>query len=75
MLYYNIFMKKPLQVKLRKIGTSYGVIIPKKVLDSMNVSNEDTLIIKDMEPLRHLKDIRGVLPNLTFSRKHGTDRF
>lgn len=68
-------MKKPLQVKLRKIGTSYGVIIPKKILDSMNVSKEDILIIKDMEPLRHPKDIRGMLPNLTFSREHGTDRF
>jgi bifunctional DNA-binding transcriptional regulator/antitoxin component of YhaV-PrlF toxin-antitoxin module len=68
-------MKKPLQVKLRKIGTSYGVIIPKKVLDSMNVSKEDTLIIKDMEPLRQLNDIRGMLPKLTFRREHGTDRF
>ena len=67
-------MEKPLEVKVRKIGTSYGVIIPKKFLDSMKVGGGDTLIIKDVEPARRIKDIRGMLPGLTFKREHGTDR-
>lgn len=67
-------MKKALQVKVRKIGTSYGVIIPKEVLDSMKVKEDDTLVIKDIEPLRPVKDVRGMLPGLTFMREHGTDR-
>lgn len=66
---------KPLQVKVRKIGTSYGVIIPKDVLDTMKVSEDDTLVIKEMEPLKGVKDIRGMMPGLTFEREHGTDRF
>lgn len=68
-------MKKPLEVRVRKIGTSYGVIISKKVLDSMKVREGDTLIIKDIEPAaRQAKDIRGMFPGLTFEREHGTDR-
>jgi bifunctional DNA-binding transcriptional regulator/antitoxin component of YhaV-PrlF toxin-antitoxin module len=67
-------MKRPLKVKVRKIGTSYGVIIPKEVLDSMKVGEDDTLVIKDIEPLKHAKDIRGMFPGLTFVREHGTDR-
>jgi hypothetical protein len=67
-------MKKPLEVKVRKIGTSYGVIISKEVLDSMKVKEGDTLIIKDIEPARSTRDIRGMFPGLTFVREHGTDR-
>lgn len=67
-------MKKVLQVKVRKIGTSYGVIIPKEVLDSMKVKEDDTLVIKEIEPLKPAKDIRGMFPGLTFVREHGTDR-
>lgn len=65
---------KPLEVKVRKIGTSYGVIISKEVLDSMKVQEGDTLIIKDVEPLKQAKDIRGMFPGLTFVREHETDR-
>lgn len=67
-------MKRPLEVKVRKIGTSYGVIISKEVLDSMKVKEGDTLIIKDIEPQREVKDVRGTFPGLTFAREHGTDR-
>lgn len=74
MLYYNIIVMKALEVKVRKIGTSYGVIIPKEVLDSMKVKEDDMLVIKDIEPLKPVKDIRGMFPGLTFVREHGTDR-
>ena len=59
---------------MRKIGTSYGVIIPKEFLDSMKVQEGDTLIIKDIEPLKQAKDIRGMFPGLAFVHEHGTDR-
>lgn len=67
-------MQKPLKVKVRRIGTSYGVIISKEFLDRMNVSEGDTVIIKDIEPLRQATDIKGMFPGLTFKREHGTDR-
>jgi hypothetical protein len=70
-------MDGPLQVRIRKIGTSYGVIIPKDVLDGMKAGEDDTLIIKDMEKKAEdeVKDIKGSSPGLTFEREHGTDRF
>jgi hypothetical protein len=75
MSHYNIsIMERPLEVKVRKIGTSYGVIISKEFLDSMKVGEGDTLIIRDIEPVKQTKDIRGIFPDLTFEREHGTDR-
>ncbi len=70
-------MDGPLQVRVRKIGTSYGVIIPKDVLDKMKAGEDDTLIIKDMEKKaeEEVKDIKGTSPGLTFEREHGTDRY
>lgn len=67
-------MERPLEVKVRKIGTSYGVIISKEFLDSIKVGEGDTLIIKEIEPVKQVKDIRGMFPGLTFEREHGTDR-
>lgn len=66
-----------MHVKVRKIGTSYGVIIPKEVLDGMKAGEDDTLIIKDMEKKAEgeVRDIKGTSPGLTFEREHGTDRF
>ena len=70
-------MDGPLQVRVRKIGTSYGVIIPKDVLDKMKAGEDDTLIIKDTEKKaeEEVKDIKGTSPGLTFEREHGTDRY
>jgi bifunctional DNA-binding transcriptional regulator/antitoxin component of YhaV-PrlF toxin-antitoxin module len=68
-------MKKPLQVKVRKIGTSYGVIIPKEILDVMKVGENDTLIIRDMEPAKQVKKIMGMFPGMAFERERGIDRF
>lgn len=59
-------MERPLQVRVRKIDTSYGVIIPKEVLDGMKAF---------ASKVKELKDIKGTSPGLTFGREHGTDRF
>jgi len=67
-------MERPLEVKIRKIGTSYGVIISKEFLDSIKVGEGDTLIIKEIEPVKQARDMRGMFPGLTFEREHGTDR-
>ncbi|HEX7032899.1 MAG TPA: AbrB/MazE/SpoVT family DNA-binding domain-containing protein [Nitrososphaera sp.] len=66
--------EKPLEVKVRKIGTSYGVIIPKEVLDSINAKEDDTLLIR-LEKAYIPKDIKGWVPGLKFEREHGRDRF
>ncbi len=68
-------MKEPLQLKVRKIGTSYGVIIPKKILDEMKIGKESILLIKDIEPVKQVDDIRGMFPGLTFRREHRIDRY
>jgi len=67
-------MERPLEVKVRKIGTSYGVIISKEFLDSMKIGEGDTLIIRDIVPIKKTKEIKGMFPGLTFLREHGTDR-
>jgi hypothetical protein len=48
-------MKNPLEVKVVRIGTSYAMVVSKEVLDSMSVKEGDTLIIRDIEPVRHVK--------------------
>lgn len=68
-------MKKRLQVKLRKIGTSYGVIIPKNELDNLKAKEGDTLII-DIQPAKSVRDMLGAFPAMKrFERDHRADRF
>jgi len=48
-----------LKAKIRRIGTSLGIIIPKKTLETMKMREGDTVIIPRIEtPVR---EIRGVL--------------
>ena len=43
----------PMTVKLRKIGNSLGIILPKEIADQMRVSEGDTLhIIPDVDGAR-----------------------
>ncbi|MEP0824714.1 MAG: hypothetical protein HRF40_04445, partial [Nitrososphaera sp.] len=56
-------MKKRLEAKVRKIGTSYGVIIPKKELDSLKAKEGDTLII-DIRPAKPIRDMLGAFPTM-----------
>jgi bifunctional DNA-binding transcriptional regulator/antitoxin component of YhaV-PrlF toxin-antitoxin module len=48
-----------LKAKIRRIGTSLGIIIPKEMLEMMKVREGDTVIIPRIEtPVR---EIRGIL--------------
>ena len=38
-----------MQAKLRKIGNSTGVVIPKKILGSMNIKEGDEIFITECE--------------------------
>lgn len=66
-------MKKPLEAKARKMGTSFGVTIPKEVLKDMKVKEGDTVAIKGIEPARRAEDVEGTFPGLAFVREHGAD--
>lgn len=63
-----------LKTKVRKIGTGYGVLLPKKSLDELGVKENDTIIIRRIE--KPVKDIRGILKGTTlrkFERDHSGD--
>ena len=63
-----------LKTKLRKIGTGYGVLIPKKNLDELGVKENDTILIGRIE--KPVKDIRGILKGTSlrkFERNHSGD--
>jgi len=48
-----------LKAKIRRIGTSLGIIIPKEMLEMMKMREGDTVIIPRIEtPVR---EIRGIL--------------
>ena len=55
-----------LKTKVRKIGTGYGVLIPKKNLDRLGVKEHDTILIGRIE--KPVKDIRGILKDTNFTR-------
>jgi hypothetical protein len=48
-----------LKAKIRRIGTSLGIIIPKETLDMMKMREGDTVIIPRIE--NPVKEIRGIL--------------
>jgi bifunctional DNA-binding transcriptional regulator/antitoxin component of YhaV-PrlF toxin-antitoxin module len=59
-----------LKAKIRRIGTSLGIIIPKETLETMNMREGDTVIIPRIEtPVR---EIRGILKGtgILFEREH-----
>ncbi len=53
-----------LKAKVRKIGTSMGIIIPKEKLEELRVREGDTIIIPRIE--KTVKDIRGILKGTGF---------
>ena len=62
-----------LKAKIRRIGTSLGIIIPKEMLEMMKMREGDTVIIPRIEtPVR---EIRGILKGtgIVFERE-STDR-
>jgi hypothetical protein len=48
-----------LEAKIKRIGTGYGILIPKKVLDELSVKEDDVIVIRKIE--RPIEDIRGIL--------------
>lgn len=59
-----------MQTKIRKIGTGYGILIPKKTLDELDAGEGDTIVIKRIE--KPVKEIRGILRdyNINLDREH-----
>jgi hypothetical protein len=55
---------------VRKIGTGYGILIPKKKIDELGVRENDIIVIKRME--RSVSEIRGILKGKAFKfvREH-----
>jgi len=53
-----------LKAKIRKIGTSMGIIIPKEKLEELEVREGDTIIIPRIE--KTVKEIRGTLKGTGF---------
>jgi hypothetical protein len=62
-----------LKAKIRRIGTSLGIIIPKEMLEMMKMREGDTVIIPRIET--PVKEIRGILKGtgIVFERE-STDR-
>jgi hypothetical protein len=70
-MYYNAQTEcLDLEAKLRKIGTGYGILIPKKKIDELGIKENDTIVIKRIE--RPVDDIRGILKGkaFEFEREH-----
>ena len=59
-----------MEAKLRKIGTGYGILIPKKRIDELGIKENDTIEIKRIE--RPATEIRGILKDTgyEFEREH-----
>jgi homogentisate 1,2-dioxygenase len=59
-----------LKAKVRRIGTSLGIIIPKEKLEEMKVKEGDTIVIPRIE--KPVEEIRGILKGTTFhfEREH-----
>jgi len=53
-----------LKAKVRRIGTSTGIIIPKKKLEELGVREGDTVIIPRIE--KPAEEIRGILKGTGF---------
>ncbi|MGB9854645.1 MAG: hypothetical protein ACPLRY_07590 [Candidatus Bathyarchaeales archaeon] len=58
------------KAKVRRIGTSLGIIIPKDKLEEMKIKEGDIIIIPRIE--KPVKEIRGILKGTTFhfEREH-----
>lgn len=57
-------------VKVRRVGTSLGVILPKDKLSELGVREGDTVVIRRLE--KPVPEVRGILKGkgLAFEREH-----
>jgi len=46
---YNIYYNGIMKTKLRKIGSGYGVLLPKKVIDNLGLLEGDELELTEIE--------------------------
>ena len=66
-LHIYIVVMKMLKAKVMKIGDSFGIIMPKEVLDLDNIKVGDEIVIKGIEKAR-IEDMFGIwkgLPSFT----------
>jgi len=66
-----IVVMKMLKAKVMKIGDSFGIIMPKEVLDLDNIKVGDEIVIKGIEKAR-IEDMFGIwkgLPSFTHVRE------
>jgi len=53
-----------IKARVRKIGTSMGIIIPKEKLEELSVREGDTVVVPRIE--KNVKEIRGILKGTKF---------
>jgi bifunctional DNA-binding transcriptional regulator/antitoxin component of YhaV-PrlF toxin-antitoxin module len=61
-----------LEAKVRRIGTGYGILIPKKKLEEIGAKEGDRIVIKRIE--KSVGDIRGMLKGSSFRFRQGDYR-
>ncbi len=52
------------EAKVRKIGTGFGILIPKKTLEEVGAREGTVVIVKRID--RPVKEIRGILKSSRF---------
>jgi hypothetical protein len=60
-----------IETKVRKIGTGFGILIPKKKLEEIGVEEGATVIVRRIE--RPVKEIRGILRGSSFRFERQTE--
>ena len=53
-----------IEAKVRKIGTGYGILIPKKTLEEVGAREGTIVVVKRIE--KPAKEIRGILKGSRF---------
>jgi len=53
-----------IETKVRKVGSGLGILLPKKKLEEIGVSEGATIVIRRIE--RPAKEIRGILKGSAF---------
>jgi hypothetical protein len=53
-----------LEAKVRRIGTGYGILIPRRKLEEIGAKEGDRILVKRIE--KPVEDIRGVLKGSGF---------
>ncbi len=59
-----------IEAKVRRIGTGYGILIPKRQLEEIRAKEGDLILIGKIE--KPVKEIRGILKHsrYKFEREH-----